>query len=167
MKSSEKWSVFAALALACTMFWSAGAGGLVQIPNPTGTPPPESAHEWFRLIRLGGHNSLAPVIWVSPYKFERAGNERLALLSQSDYQEFAHFVKSQCASEASSFREDSSLHISRFSKRGGYDVVCTMSPRNACGFLSASLQKGYFLSTKSTVEDLRFLSKSMGCSQTQ
>ena len=164
MKASTKLLVFAVLAATCTIFWRAGANDLMPIPNPTGTPPPESAHEWIRMIRLGGHNSLAPVIWVSPYRFERTGIERLVLLSRSDYQEFAHFVKSQqCSVQAGSLRADTSLHIAQFSKGGGYHVICSIPPRKACDFLSASLQKRYFMSSSSTVGDLRFLSRSMGC----
>ena len=164
MKSSTGLLLFAVLLVTRATISCAGADYSMPVPNPSGTPTPARVHEWVRLIKLGGHNSLAPVIWVSPYRFERVGIERMELLTRPDYLRFLHFVDThRCPAPPHTPPPEESIEIAQFSKAQGFQVVCTLPPRKACDFLSAALQQSYFLSSISTVSDLRFLSKSVGC----
>lgn len=165
MKSPAGLLVATVLAALCIAVSCAKAVDRALImPNPSGTPAPESVHEWVRLLNLGGRNSLAPVIWVSPFEFKRTGIERLILLSHSNYHGFLRFVdRYRCSTQAGSLPVDGSIQIAQFSESSRFEVVCTMPPRKACEFFARSLQQRYFLSSDSAISDLRFLAKSVGC----
>lgn len=107
-----------------------------------GDPVDKSVTHWIRLIVLGSSNSIPPLVWFSPYAFERKKPEYLVKLGWAEYGVVEQLVDaSRCAVTKDMYSvSEQRLLITKYVD-GRKDDVCIPSPVESCLFLRAIMSQ--------------------------